>query len=71
MSCSGLAPPPPFLLCPGDAVVPWEQWQRMFETYLLAPGATEFHRSNAEISTFTASKPRSSEFSTRYQYPPL
>ncbi|KAL1448373.1 hypothetical protein MTO96_044082 [Rhipicephalus appendiculatus] len=42
MSCSGLAPPPPFLLSPGRPVVPWEQWHRMFHTYLLASGATEF-----------------------------
>ncbi|KAL1468368.1 hypothetical protein MTO96_041523 [Rhipicephalus appendiculatus] len=39
---SGLAPPPPFLLSPGRPVAPWEQWHRMFETYLLASGATEF-----------------------------
>ncbi|KAL1468980.1 hypothetical protein MTO96_025129 [Rhipicephalus appendiculatus] len=42
MSCYGLAPPPPFLLSPGRPVVPWEQWHRMFETYQLASGATEF-----------------------------
>ncbi|KAL1416262.1 hypothetical protein MTO96_006380 [Rhipicephalus appendiculatus] len=41
MSCSGLAPPPPFLLSPGRPVVPWEQWHRMFETYLLTSGAAE------------------------------
>ncbi|KAL1482817.1 hypothetical protein MTO96_033526 [Rhipicephalus appendiculatus] len=42
MNCSGLAPPPPFLLSPGRPVVPWEQWHRMFETYLLASVASEF-----------------------------
>ncbi|KAL1480489.1 hypothetical protein MTO96_050982 [Rhipicephalus appendiculatus] len=42
MSCSGLAPPTPFLLSPGRPVVPWEQWHGMFETYLLTSGATEF-----------------------------
>lgn len=41
MSCSGLAPQPSFLLSPGRPALPWEQWHRMFETCLLASGATE------------------------------
>ncbi|XP_042150198.1 uncharacterized protein LOC115319397 [Ixodes scapularis] len=42
MSFSGLAPPPPFLPAPGRPAVAWPQWLRMFETFLLASGASDF-----------------------------
>ncbi|KAL1473817.1 hypothetical protein MTO96_021792 [Rhipicephalus appendiculatus] len=42
MSFSGLAPPPPFLPAQGRPPVPWPQWLRMFETFLLASGASDF-----------------------------
>ncbi|KAG0445042.1 hypothetical protein HPB47_001674 [Ixodes persulcatus] len=42
MSFSGLAPPPPILSAPGRPAVAWPQWLRMFETFLLATGASDF-----------------------------
>ncbi|KAL1451247.1 hypothetical protein MTO96_006304 [Rhipicephalus appendiculatus] len=42
MSFSGLAPPPPFLPAQGRPPVPWPQRLRMFETFLLASGASDF-----------------------------
>ncbi|KAH7944976.1 hypothetical protein HPB49_003784 [Dermacentor silvarum] len=41
MSCIGLAQPPPFLHVPGRPPVPWLQWHRMFENFLLASGASD------------------------------
>lgn len=38
---SGLAPPPPFLPTPGRPAVPWPQWLRIFENFLLASGASD------------------------------
>ncbi|KAH7980846.1 hypothetical protein HPB49_019627 [Dermacentor silvarum] len=42
MSCIRLVPPPPFLPVPGRPPVPWPQWHRMFENFLLASGASDF-----------------------------
>ncbi|KAL1483288.1 hypothetical protein MTO96_050256 [Rhipicephalus appendiculatus] len=42
MSFSGLAPPPSFLPAQGRPPVPWPQWLRMFETFILASGASDF-----------------------------
>ncbi|XP_070384566.1 uncharacterized protein [Dermacentor albipictus] len=39
MSFIGLAPPPFFLPTPGRPSLPWEQWEQMFNVYLLASGA--------------------------------
>ncbi|XP_040065842.1 uncharacterized protein LOC120839597 [Ixodes scapularis] len=33
-----LAVPPPFLPAPGKPAVPWKQWRRVFNNYLLATG---------------------------------
>ncbi|XP_072143117.1 uncharacterized protein, partial [Dermacentor andersoni] len=42
MSFTGLAPPPFFLPTPGRPSLPWEQWEQMFNVYLLASGAAAF-----------------------------
>nr|XP_054933843.1 uncharacterized protein LOC129387976 [Dermacentor andersoni] len=42
MSFTGLAPPPFFLPAPGRPSLPWEQWEQMFNVYLLASGAAPF-----------------------------
>ncbi|KAL1417712.1 hypothetical protein MTO96_026615 [Rhipicephalus appendiculatus] len=42
MSFPGLAPPPFFLATPGRPPLPWEQWEQMFNVYLVASGAAEF-----------------------------
>ncbi|KAL1436322.1 hypothetical protein MTO96_049830 [Rhipicephalus appendiculatus] len=42
MSFPGLAPPPFFLATPGQPPLPWEQWEQMFNVYLVASGAAEF-----------------------------
>ena len=36
MSTSGINPPPSFLTHPGDPPVPWVQWKRSFDNYLVA-----------------------------------
>lgn len=41
MAHLGLTPPPPFLQTPGDPVMSFEAWERMFETYLLALSENE------------------------------
>ena len=33
-----LPPPPPFLVAPGNPVIPWKRWFESFETYLMASG---------------------------------
>nr|XP_050042779.1 uncharacterized protein LOC126539992 [Dermacentor andersoni] len=42
MTFTGLAPPPYFLPTPGRPSLPWEQWEQMFNVYLLASGAAAF-----------------------------
>ncbi|XP_049274300.1 uncharacterized protein LOC119403484 [Rhipicephalus sanguineus] len=42
MSVPGLAPPPFFLATPGRPPLPWEQWEQMFNVYLVVSGAAEF-----------------------------
>ncbi|XP_072143589.1 uncharacterized protein, partial [Dermacentor andersoni] len=42
MSFTGLAPPPFFFSTPGRQSLPWEQWEPMFNVYLLASGAAAF-----------------------------
>ncbi|XP_050028342.3 uncharacterized protein [Dermacentor andersoni] len=42
MSFTGLAPPPFFLPTPGRPSLLWEQWEQMFNVYLLASGAVAF-----------------------------
>ncbi|KAL1419918.1 hypothetical protein MTO96_004622 [Rhipicephalus appendiculatus] len=42
MSFPGLAPPPFFLATPGRPPLPWEQWEQMFNVYLVASGTAEF-----------------------------
>ncbi|KAL1474865.1 hypothetical protein MTO96_037704 [Rhipicephalus appendiculatus] len=42
MSFPGLAPPPFFLATPGWPPLPWEQWDQMFNVYLVASGVAEF-----------------------------
>ncbi|KAL1482184.1 hypothetical protein MTO96_033974 [Rhipicephalus appendiculatus] len=42
MSFPGLVPPPFFLATPGRPPLPWEQWEQMFNVYLVASGAAEF-----------------------------
>ncbi|KAH7957813.1 hypothetical protein HPB52_023149 [Rhipicephalus sanguineus] len=42
MSFSSFAPLPPFLPAQGRPPVPWPQWFRMFETFLLASVASDF-----------------------------
>lgn len=42
MSVPGLAPPPFFLATPGQPPLPWDQWEQMFNVYLVASGAAEF-----------------------------
>ncbi|KAH6936449.1 hypothetical protein HPB50_017558 [Hyalomma asiaticum] len=42
MSFPGLAPPPFFLATPGRPPLPWEQWEQMFDVYLVASGAAKF-----------------------------
>ena len=36
-----LSAPPAFLPTPGAPVLPWEQWRKAFEVYLLASGADD------------------------------
>ncbi|KAH7984845.1 hypothetical protein HPB52_024495 [Rhipicephalus sanguineus] len=42
MSVPGFAPPPFFLATPGRPPLPWEQWEQLFNVYLVASGAAEF-----------------------------
>ncbi|KAH6919754.1 hypothetical protein HPB50_029259 [Hyalomma asiaticum] len=42
MSFLGLAPPPFFLATPGRPPLPWEQWEQMFNVYLVESGAAKF-----------------------------
>ena len=42
MAESGLLPPPAFLSTPGEPTLPWSQWKRMFDNYLLAIDSSEF-----------------------------
>ncbi|KAL1487273.1 hypothetical protein MTO96_031021 [Rhipicephalus appendiculatus] len=42
MSFPGLAPPPFFLATPDRPPLHWEQWEQMFNVYLVVSGATEF-----------------------------
>lgn len=48
------AKPPPFLPDPGRPAIPWRDWHRSFETYLLAAGCDEFtpKRKAALLKTF-------------------
>ncbi|KAL1477332.1 hypothetical protein MTO96_003231 [Rhipicephalus appendiculatus] len=41
MSFPGLAPPLFFLATPGRPPLPWEQWEQMFNVYLVASGAAD------------------------------
>ncbi|KAH7980206.1 hypothetical protein HPB49_013800 [Dermacentor silvarum] len=36
-----ISPPPPFLSTPGTPAIPWSCWQRLFENFALASGASE------------------------------
>ena len=40
---AGLQPPPSFLPTPGSPPIPWKQWKALFDTYMLASGATKFN----------------------------
>uniref|UniRef100_L7M305 Putative tick transposon n=1 Tax=Rhipicephalus pulchellus TaxID=72859 RepID=L7M305_RHIPC len=42
MSFPGLAPPSVFLATPSRPPLPWEQWEKMFNVYLVTSGAAEF-----------------------------
>ncbi|KAH9380404.1 hypothetical protein HPB48_017601 [Haemaphysalis longicornis] len=52
------AKPPPFLPDPGRPAIPWRDWHRSFETYLLAAGCDEFtpKRKAALLKTFLGSE---------------
>ncbi|KAH7986423.1 hypothetical protein HPB49_025971 [Dermacentor silvarum] len=41
MFSTGISPPPPFIDTPGTPAVPWPRWIRLFETFLLAYGASK------------------------------
>ncbi|KAH8027998.1 hypothetical protein HPB51_012287 [Rhipicephalus microplus] len=42
MSFPGLTPPPFFLATPIRPPLPWQQWEQMFNLYLVASVASEF-----------------------------
>ncbi len=41
MALLGLTPPPPFLQTPGEPVMSFDAWEKMFDTYLLAMSENE------------------------------
>ncbi|KAJ1165729.1 hypothetical protein NDU88_006146 [Pleurodeles waltl] len=39
MGDQGIPAPPPFLATPGDPPIPWKQWKKIFNAYMLAIGS--------------------------------
>ncbi|KAJ1172394.1 hypothetical protein NDU88_004241 [Pleurodeles waltl] len=37
-----MSAPPPFLATPGDPPIPWKQWKKIFNTYMLAIGSDRY-----------------------------
>ncbi|KAJ1113166.1 hypothetical protein NDU88_001421 [Pleurodeles waltl] len=42
MGDQGISAPPPFLATPGDPPIPWKQWKKIFNTYMLVIGSDRY-----------------------------
>ncbi|KAJ1112996.1 hypothetical protein NDU88_001256 [Pleurodeles waltl] len=42
MGDQSISAPPPFLATPGDLPIPWKQWKKIFNTYMLAIGSDRY-----------------------------
>ncbi|KAK8376656.1 hypothetical protein O3P69_009932 [Scylla paramamosain] len=49
MKATGICPPPPFLQCPGKPSCPWTDWERQFETFLVAVGGNDFTATQKKV----------------------